>query len=98
MPWLNWNKPLTPERRAQLEKLVARGQLSFILRVGILRWALPVFLLTTAMDYFYPSVPHRSFDATLMTLSMSLAVWIGAGCFFGNYMWNLYNALLDRRN
>jgi hypothetical protein len=98
MRWLSWNKPLTPERRAQLEKLVARGQLSFILRVGILRWALPVFLLTTAMDYFYPSRPHRSLDATLMTLSISLAVWIGAGCFFGDYMWNRSVALLNRRN
>jgi hypothetical protein len=98
MPWLDPNKPLTPERRAQIERLIARGQSSFILRVGILRWALPVFLLTTAFGYFYPFRSHRSFDATLMTLSMSLAVWFGTGCFYGNYMWNLYNALLDRRN
>jgi hypothetical protein len=99
MPWLNWNnKPLTTERRAQIEKLVALGQSSFILRVGILRWALPVFLLTIAFDYLYPFRTHRSFDASLMTLSIRLAVWIGAGCFFGNYMWNLYNALLDRDN
>jgi hypothetical protein len=98
MPWLNPNRPLTPERHAQIERLIARGQSSFILRVGILRWALPVFLLTTAFDYFYPFRSQRSFDATLMTLSMSLAVWIGTGCLYGNYMWNLYNALLDRHN
>ncbi len=98
MPWLNWNKPLTPERRSRIETLIARGKSSFILRVGILRWALPVFLLTTAMDYFYPSHAPRSFDASLIILFIRLTVWIGAGCFFGNYMWNLYNALLDRRN
>jgi hypothetical protein len=98
MPWLNSNKPLTPERRAQIEKLIALGQSSFILRVGILRWALPAFLLATAMDYVYPSHAHRSFDATLMTLSIRLAVWIGAGCLFGDIMWNRSNALLDRRN
>lgn len=98
MTWLIRKKPLTPEHRAQMEKLVARGQLSFILRVGILRWALPVFLLTTAMDYFYPSRSHRSFDASLMVLSVRLAIWIGAGCLFGDYMWNRSITLLNRRD
>src|SRR5579871_4411267 len=98
MAWLNWNKALTPEHRAQIERSVARGQSSFILRVGILRWALPVFLLTTAMDYFYPSHPHGSFDAILMTLSVRLAVWIGAGCLFGKYMWDRSVRLLDHSN
>jgi hypothetical protein len=98
MPWLNWNKPLTPEHRAQIERSVVRGQSSYILRVGILRWALPVFLLTTAFDYFYPFHSHRSFDASLMTLSVRLAIWIGAGCVFGKYMSDRALALLDHSN
>jgi hypothetical protein len=94
---LNWNKPLTPNQREKVERLIARGRSSFILRVGILRWGLPVFLLMTAWDYFDAFHAHRSYDESLLSISVRLAIWLGAGCLFGDFMWHHYHKLLDRQ-
>jgi hypothetical protein len=97
MSWLNWNKPLTPKQRGKVERLIARGHASFILRVGILRWALPVFLLMTAWDYFDAFHAQKFFDASILIISLRLAIWLGAGCLFGEFMWQYYHKLLDRQ-
>jgi hypothetical protein len=93
----NWNKPLTPKQRETVGRLIARGQASFIFRVGILRWALPVFLLMTAWDYFDAFHAHKSFDASILAISLRLAIWLGAGCLFGDFMWHHSQKQLDRQ-
>lgn len=78
--------------------MVSRGKPSFIWRVGILSWALPVFLVTMAWDYYTHFHAHRPFDVTILTIAVRLAIWVAAGCFFGGTMWNRYHEMLDRQS
>jgi len=51
----------------------------------------------TAWNYFDAFHTHKSFDASILTISLRLAIWLGAGCVFGEFMWHYYHEQLYRQ-
>jgi hypothetical protein len=51
----------------------------------------------TAWDYFDAFHADEFFDASILTISLRLAIWLGTGCLFGEFMWQYYHKLLDRQ-
>lgn len=78
-----------PERMA---RKLARGKRSFIWRVGVLGWGVPMFLITAGWDFWHMYREHRLDMASIVFMvPLGLAIWLPLGYWFGAHMWDRYS-------
>jgi len=80
-------------RRRQIKAEIARGKTSFILRRGLLAWALPAFtlylLLAAAVEALWEKISYGQALAALFPYSIiiGLVAFGIAGFFMGRHHW-----------
>jgi hypothetical protein len=70
------------ERRDHWLKQKKKGKNSFIWRIGILRWAVPMFLIMTVVFQL------RDPAMLWFTVLINLVIWPIAGTFYGYWVWS----------
>ena len=78
----------SPEQTERRNRIRAKGRRHYIFYTGILRWGVPVFLVTTLwrwLDKYGWHVPPRG-DLCFYVF-IGLPIWTIGGYFLGAYMW-----------
>jgi hypothetical protein len=79
---------LSPKQIENRKRISRKGRKHYIFYTGILRWGMPVFVLTTLWTWHgeygwhIPSPGYLAFSIIL-----GLVIWSVAGYFLGTYMW-----------
>ena len=92
-----FERKITPQGLDRIRKKLSRGKRSFIWRYGVLGWGVPVFLTTTAWDYYDRYGLHKPLESSylILHLVLGLPIWLAAGCWFGVIMWKRFNKVLE---
>jgi hypothetical protein len=76
--------PMQIERR---ERLRVKGRRYYIFTRGILRWGMPMFLVTTLWRWYDHGWRVPSHGELYFDIFFGLVIWTGGGYWFGASMW-----------